>query len=356
MKGATAVVAMVLMFLVVIGGTVMFFSYIRGLQTNIISESEKQMVELDIPPKLMNLICYNGYGYMDLSLSQGQKTVSGQALYSVDLDTGKRVAEGFVDMNITGTGRVYLPYFFESDERYFVTLSGKRWKISEYCRPINDPHKVLHLTFDETTGLVANDASDYDNDGVVVGATWTEGHLSGALEFNGSNVYVVVPDSESLNISKNITISAWIYPYNLSSYSHYIVSKGRDCCDSPGKGGYNLDFVVGAFDANIWISPSKTQVRTLGTTLSLNTWQHVVMVFDGQYLRKYRDAVPKGSASAASDTIQLSTLDVTIGVLAYSYPTYHPFNGTIDDVRIYNRAFSLQEIETLYQASVGGAQ
>jgi len=57
-------------------------------------------------------------------------------------------------------------------------------------------------------GLVAFD-SESTNNGAITGAQWVTGVAGSALEFNGSDDYVIIPNADNLNVSQNITIMAW---------------------------------------------------------------------------------------------------------------------------------------------------
>jgi len=77
----------------------------------------------------------------------------------------------------------------------------------------------------------------------------------------------------------------------------------------------------------------------------LDTWYHVAVVEDSTYRAIYINGSLDISDNISDDTIR-------IGSRADSTPFY--FDGTIDDVRIYNRALSAQEIQQLYQNSLAG--
>ena len=64
--------------------------------------------------------------------------------------------------------------------------------------------------FDEGEGQSAQDSSLNANHGLINGAVWTEGKQGLALDFDGKNDYVSVPDSDSLDLSEEITIACWI--------------------------------------------------------------------------------------------------------------------------------------------------
>jgi hypothetical protein len=89
-----------------------------------------------------------------------------------------------------------------------------------------DEHTVLLMCFDEGKGDVAVDFSSKKNDGAIHGPTWTkEGKFGNALEFDGSDDYVEVPNSESLNFKNQMTIEAWIKPKNWVNWLR-VVAKG----------------------------------------------------------------------------------------------------------------------------------
>ena len=81
---------------------------------------------------------------------------------------------------------------------------------------------VWHL--DENTGNIAYDATVFNNDGVITGATWTAGYSGSALSFNGSSDFVTVPHSPSLDITGPFSVQAWI-KCNGSDWYYCIVDK-----------------------------------------------------------------------------------------------------------------------------------
>ncbi len=79
--------------------------------------------------------------------------------------------------------------------------------------PTVPPGRVASFGFDEGTGTVANDRSGSNNKGTLSGAAWTAaGKVGGALNFDGVNDLVTVPDSPSLRLGTGMTIDAWVRP------------------------------------------------------------------------------------------------------------------------------------------------
>ena len=74
-----------------------------------------------------------------------------------------------------------------------------------------DDNVVLYLPFDEDKGQVAKDQSKFGNDGEIRNAKWVEGKYGSALEFNGTDAEVRVPDNDSFDLSE-ITLEVWYNP------------------------------------------------------------------------------------------------------------------------------------------------
>jgi YD repeat-containing protein len=73
------------------------------------------------------------------------------------------------------------------------------------------PHGlVAAYGFDEGSGSAVADSSGEGNDGTVSGASWTEGRFGAALEFDGADDYVEIPDDDSLDLTDSFTVSAWV--------------------------------------------------------------------------------------------------------------------------------------------------
>jgi hypothetical protein len=98
---------------------------------------------------------------------------------------------------------------------------------------------VAHWTFDEGFGNIAHDSTTNANNGTIYNGSWASGVLNGALQFNGSSSYAVVPNSSSLNITGSITVSTWIKMDSVPTNYVGVVAKGG------GDPSYNLEFNVG---------------------------------------------------------------------------------------------------------------
>ena len=155
-----------------------------------------------------------------------------------------------------------------------------------------------------------------------------------ALQFNGTNAKVSVPDAASLQLTTGMTLEAWVNPSVVTSAWRDVIYKDDDNyfleATSPDAGRPGAG---GTFGANVLYGTA---------ALPVNTWTHLAVTYDRVTLRLYVNGVQVSSV-AATGAIATSTNPLTIGATR-TYGQY--FQGMIDEVRIYNRALAQAEIQT----------
>ena len=201
--------------------------------------------------------------------------------------------------------------------------------------------EVLVLHFDEGSGTIARDSSGYGNDGTIYGATWVDGKYGEALSFDGIDDYIEVPDSDSLDITDAITIEAWVKP----SPGDYrtIVSKGY-------LESYALRIARDSEPIMAFFTLDPNNPHAIAGTynnIANNQWWHIAGTYDGNHVRLYINGELDDSEAYTGTITTLST-PLRIGKLSGTTKT-ECFNGIIDEVSIYNRALSADEIKTLYE-------
>lgn len=207
---------------------------------------------------------------------------------------------------------------------------------------------VGYWSLNEGTGLSALDLSTYGNNATLKnGVAWTTGKFGKALNFDGVNDYVSVSDSNSLDLTNALTIEAWVYPTVLSSYPR-IISK------ESGNYAYPYALEVSSNKVVLYVklqgSSSNEQLAAqANTNLSLNTWTHVVVTWNGQVGKVYYNGVKKSSDTSLSGTLIQTTKPLLIG---NSPNIDRPWKGKIDEVRIWKRVLSEQEIKASYNTSL----
>jgi chitodextrinase len=196
---------------------------------------------------------------------------------------------------------------------------------------------VAAYSFNEGTGTVVTDASGNGNNGTISGATWTtSGKYGNALVFNGTSALVTVNNSTTLQLSNAMTLEAWVNPLTVNSAWRDVVYRSSDnyylegttaSGSVPGTGG-----TFGTSDVVLYGS----------TALPVNTWTHLAATYDGTMMRLYVNGTQVAS-QPQTGVIATSTNPLQIGGDSL-YGQF--FQGTIDEVRIYNVVLTAAEIQT----------
>lgn len=198
-----------------------------------------------------------------------------------------------------------------------------------------EPGLVGHWTMDETTGLTAADSSGLEQAGTLTntsGTIWVPGRVNGALALDGVDDLVTIADSDALDLGNTFTLAAWIHPRSYANFGR-IFNKG-------GTAGSRYDLALAGSALQLKTSVDYTSPSGL---ISLNAWQHIALTYDGTTLRVYVQGVERANVATVI-SIAPSTAPLYIGNLA---ALTRPLDGLIDDARIYDRALSLVEVETL---------
>jgi len=207
---------------------------------------------------------------------------------------------------------------------------------------------IGYWPMDETSGSNVNDESANNNDGTATGTTIVDGKIGKARSFNGTSDYVQIPDSDSLDLVSNFTISVWFKPTVLSQTSRYVLSKlNAGATDN----AYAIIWEYVNNQVEFYASNfTGTDPRTgSGMGVPDTNWHHVVYTYDGTTWTGYIDG---DSVFSVSRTF---SLDVQSGVLnlATFTGTTHFADCTIDELRIYSRGLSAADVAELYKWSPG---
>jgi hypothetical protein len=212
----------------------------------------------------------------------------------------------------------------------------------------------------------ANDESGNGNYGTAMnGVALTSdrnGNANSAYNFDGVDDYITVSDDSLLNPSC-LTISAWVNSSadatNVQSGAHGIVTKWyqQNNCGLLGD-NYNVcltqqngtSVLVGSTIANSQVTTSLSSVNNV---IGLNSWHHIVFVHNpsnGQKL--FVDDSLIGFNNLLGN-LCITTNDLIFGADNFAGNIWRFFQGSIDDIGIWNRALDSCEIKDLYYASLG---
>lgn len=205
---------------------------------------------------------------------------------------------------------------------------------------------VLNFTFNNST----KDESSFGNDGQIIGNTLYEedrfGNACSAVALDGSDSFVSVPSSASLNSpTDKITISAWIKPkrgkmntYGLMWFT--VCVKGNRPTEAANSPHYRFQVTSKTVSINTAFT------ENVDVPILANVWYHTVMVYDGKSVKTYiNDELIQNFPF--TETLMPNNQPLEIGRDIPGNLEMH--HGLIDDLRIYNRALSTSEVSRLYR-------
>ncbi len=202
---------------------------------------------------------------------------------------------------------------------------------------------IHYWAFDEGAGTTVTDSvgmahGKLDNFPPGVLPAWVAGKAGYALSFDGVGSRVWL-DGSSLDFTNNITLAAWLYPRNATAECAFVALR----C-SYLNSGLRLfisrnSLVVQGRTTSGW----KGAVFAPGSLLSSN-WYHVAVVFDKATVQAYVNGIYQGGADWGGDLVMNPNAASLIGTEGSYY-----FNGLIDDLMIFNRTLSAQEVSELYE-------
>jgi len=213
---------------------------------------------------------------------------------------------------------------------------------------------VLHLPFNEGSGITANDTSGYGNHGELRGnVTWVTGVNGTAVHISDDSAdnLVLVRDDSTLDITDEITMAMWVSVKKMNYPWGSLLTKGETYMlhTNPTTSDVTIDpLVFIGSDVGIW--PSEA-----GVQIPFDEWHHVVGIYDGQEKRTYIDGVLQGS-HPRSGQIRVNDFDLVIGRDNRPCCSNRRDELTIDDVMVFNRAISEAEIQAIMAGTTPPSQ
>ena len=194
----------------------------------------------------------------------------------------------------------------------------------------------------------ANDESGNGNNGSIEGATFTSdrfGNPDEAIYFDGIDDYVRIDHSEELSPSEEMSISVFVKIDNLSQDHGKILSKKN-------YGGYSLDInrPNGQMFGQFAFQSGDAEVRFDNSLMTEGDWHHLVLTYDGEYVRYYLDATEQVSLSKTGSLYTNTECLLLAAEVEENCTIYNDQFGELamDDLRIFNTALTQSEIESLY--------
>jgi hypothetical protein len=228
-----------------------------------------------------------------------------------------------------------------------VRLYNRALPVSEIQRDMTTPVTgwlVAAYSFDAQTGPTVTDDAGRSLTGTISGAAWTaSGRFGGALQFDGVDDWMTVADSSWLDVGREITLEAWVYPTAAGGSRNVLIKEAAESYT------YAL-YADGLIGPSAGATTGSNASATTPTALALDTWSHLAATYDGATLRLFvnGDAV---ASTPVTGLIAISSEPLRIGG---NRSWGEHFAGVIDEVRIYNRALSLDEIRKDMATPISG--
>jgi alpha-L-fucosidase 2 len=195
---------------------------------------------------------------------------------------------------------------------------------------------IASWKLDASSGSIAVDSSGNNNNGTLNGCTWqpSGGKVNGALLFNGSTDYVDC--GTTVGSSSSLSVAFWM---NASSLKFQIPI---DKLPGNGTAGWNIKL---RDNGDLWIRIGSENDHTdlvIPNAYVVNTWEHVAFTFENGKLAAYINGQCVGTATNITHQVNNTDTSLRLGK-SVNYGS-EVFSGLLDEVKIYNRALSFDEI------------
>lgn len=196
----------------------------------------------------------------------------------------------------------------------------------------------------------AMDSSPSKIDGEIFGDVMAVedrlGNAESALLFDGFSGYIDIPDTPIFNLTQAITIALWVKPVNVSDLGFTALVNKFEI----GAGG-PMGYYLGLDPQNALITWNLFSVSGGSSVLQSDQWTHITVSYDSSGdLRMYTNCILEVFGPAI-DSIQPSTVPLRIGQQSQILGNAQFFNGAMDDVLIYDRALTIEEVEGICSVS-----
>jgi hypothetical protein len=200
---------------------------------------------------------------------------------------------------------------------------------------------VLHYSFDKDDQEVA-DQSGKGNTAAVHGAKWTPtGKVGGAYEFDGTDDWIDCGQRQSLLSSRTVTYCAWVKPELTTDKNRGIIVSDKDFND-----GFNLyEITTGGGTYRVYADINSNHKIYAGPRITVDAWTHLAATYDGSSIRLYVNGTQHHDGLSARGAITGST---RLRIGGDTSGEVSNWRGMIDEVMVFNRALSEQEIKQVY--------
>jgi uncharacterized repeat protein (TIGR02543 family) len=232
-----------------------------------------------------------------------------------------------------------------------LTMNGNKTVRARFASTVPLPPGLIAFWRGETDAsdlIGGHNGTFFAGTSVVPPSVTPSGRVGGAFSFDGT-VHVRVPDDSAVLKPAQITVEAWIFPTAVTNLDRQTII----ACGS----STSLDqtWLIGVQN-NIptFLSHGETLLEA-PSAIPLNQWTHLAITFDGAIKRLYVNGAQVAWQGGLGALVYDPAVPVTIGsALAHTASSNIPFNGRVDEVSIYNRALTADEVWGIYNADFLG--
>lgn len=289
-----------------------------------------------------NKIYINGqeatYSYRTVSLGN---TATGSTRIGFGIGSAAGYLQGFAD-EVKIYGYVRTAAQIQTDYSSRGTVKGASINFGSTINPSLNNGLVGYWKMDENTGGTTADATGNGGTGTLTNNTWATGIFGSATSFTGTGS-VSIPNSTPLT-PNYITVSMWIKPTSFAN--SYNALWGKETIGSP-YGSAMLVRSTGKMAVYVRDNAATDYHydNTGSHTLTAGNWYNVAFTYDGNRVIGYVNGEVDGTVTTAGNPLAVVSAAT---LLADSIYASRKFSGSIDEVRIYNRALTQNEITQLY--------
>lgn len=345
MKAISSVVAVILILLIIMALTATLWIFLSGLFPTITGTGERTINRtVTTLSSCMWIESIGGNKVYLRNCGKGVITNDTLAVYLDDDTSDFTMTPEIVGEEEAGT--ISMPIWGIPPGDYKIKITNPQTMIQRTVEAVLPDSTVLALDFDEGSGTDVYDKSGYGNNGELQntdGDEWVSGRFGSALKFDGTDDYVRIPLSQSFKISDELTMEAWInLPQNMSGddWARGIVERRQRyrLLLLENSTPYGLRFDIRDTDGD-WCTIQKGCPGT-ERIINSNQWYHTMAVFNGSHMMIYVNGELNVTEERLNSKIDVSdSFPVEIG----ANDVFYFLNGTIDSVRIHNKALTPDE-------------
>ncbi|RMD46230.1 MAG: LamG domain-containing protein, partial [Aquificota bacterium] len=258
--------------------------------------------------------------------------------------------------------------YINSDTPNGQELNGSLDEIAIYNRALT-PTEIAHLYNDGSgyrhvgneNGLVAlwhmdesswqiQDTSGNNNHGNATNGVLfsSDAKLNSGLKFDGVDDYIQLP-ALNQSITQDFTISSWVYPLSTTG-EKYLLTAGDDT--GPSLAGIGIRINDGVLTG---VLTTGADVRTKPTFngMATNEWQHVAITYDGSVAKLFLNGLVVNNTTPSTGGVIDWSADAVDYLIGESALHTSQWNGTLDEVSVWNRSLSAEEIQEIYKRQKG---